>query len=70
VGKKNGEEEIISGQMSPFIGERERERGVPVLPVGGSQPTAHRSGGDTAHIGLPCSRSLTDGPRSVFLKPV
>jgi hypothetical protein len=68
VGKKNGEEEIISGQMSPFIGER--ERGVPVLPVGDSQPTAHRSDGDTAHVGLPCSRSLTGGPRLVFLKPV
>jgi hypothetical protein len=27
-GKRNGEGEGISGQMSPFIGEGERERGV------------------------------------------
>jgi hypothetical protein len=68
-GKRNGEGEGISGQMSPFIGEGERERGsVLVLLVGDSRPMPHRSGGDVTCVGLPCSRSLTNGPQPVFLK--
>jgi hypothetical protein len=65
LGRKATEKESF-GEVALLIGEGEREGAVMVLHISDGWPTAHRSGGDAAHVRFPCLGSLTGGPRSAF----
>jgi hypothetical protein len=65
LGKEVVKEEASTG-IALFIGEGEREEAAPAPHVSVRKPMVCQTGWTTARRSVPCPRSLTGGPKSVF----